>query len=254
MSVIAVIPARFGSSRFPGKPLAKIGPKPMIQHVYESAVAANLDRVLVATDDRRILRTVEAFGGEAVLTSSKHATGTDRLAEVARDLRARWIINVQGDLPFVRPDTIRRSLAPLTSDAGIPIGTACTPIFGRREFVNRNVVKVVTDGQGFASYFSRAPIPYHRDGRPVIERGLLEWGKRHLGIYVYQREFLLEFTRLEPAPLERIEGLEQLRALYHGFRIKVVDVDEPSVEVDTPADLERAQSYWTRLQAKDRYG
>lgn len=227
----------------------------MIQHVYESAVGANLDRVLVATDDRRILRAVKAFGGEALLTSRKHATGTDRLAEVAEDLNARWIVNVQGDLPFIRPDTIRRSLAPLMSDARILIGTASTPIIGRREFANPNVVKVVTDGRGFASYFSRAPIPYHRAGRPVAEgKCSLHWGKRHLGIYVYQRDFLLEFTRLEPAPLESIEGLEQLRALHHGFRIKVVDVDEPSVEVDTPGDLERAQRYWARLQAKDLHG
>lgn len=254
MSVVAIIPARFGSSRFPGKPLATIGPKPMIQHVYESAVAANLDRVLVATDDLRIQQTVHAFGGEVQLTSREHATGTDRLAEVAKGLTARWIVNVQGDLPFIRPETIRRSLAPLVADAGIPMGTACTPIVNRREFLNRNVVKVVTDGSGFASYFSRSPIPYHRAGRPTENEHPLPWGRRHLGIYVYEREFLLEFTRLEPAPLECVEGLEQLRALHHGFRIKVVEVDEPSVEVDTPGDLEKAQRYWRRLQSKDRHG
>jgi 3-deoxy-manno-octulosonate cytidylyltransferase (CMP-KDO synthetase) len=249
-----IIPARIGSSRFPGKPLAKIGTKPMIQHVYESAVKADLDRVVVATDDRRIMRTVQGFGGEALLTSNKHTSGTDRLAEVAQDLRARWIINVQGDLPFVHASTIRRSLEPLMRDTEIPMGTAATPIVTKREFVNRNVVKVVTDSQGFAAYFSRAPIPYHREGPSVAQRGAIQWGKRHLGIYVYQREFLLRFARLTPAPLEEIEGLEQLRALHHGFRISVADVEEPSIEVDTPEDLANAQRYWTRLRTKDQHG
>lgn len=254
MSVVVIIPARFGSSRFPGKPLARIGPKPMIQHVYENAVAAKLGQVLVATDDPRIQRTVRAFGGEVLLTSTTHPSGTDRLAEVARGLTAQWIVNVQGDLPFIRPDTIRRSLAPLKTDSGICMGTAATAIVSRREFLDRNVVKVVTDGCGFAAYFSRAPIPYHRSGRLTEDGRPLRWGQRHLGIYVYQREFLLEFTRLEPAPLECVEGLEQLRALHHGFRIKVVDVDEPSVEVDTPHDLEKAERYWRRLQVKGRHG
>jgi len=255
MSVVAIIPARFGSSRFPGKPLAKIGTKPMIQHVYESAVRAELDRVLVATDDRRIVRAVHAFGGEALLTSKKHTSGTDRLAEVAQGLRARWIINVQGDLPFIHADTIRRSLEPLMRDPGIPMGTAATPIVVKHEFVNRNVVKVVTDSQGFAAYFSRAPIPYHReDGPRTAPRGSFQWGKRHLGIYVFRRKFLLEFARLTPAPLEVVEGLEQLRALHHGFRISVADVEEPSVEVDTPGDLAVAEKYWTRLQTKDQHG
>lgn len=226
----------------------------MIQHVYESAVAAHLGRVLVATDDARIQRTVRAFGGEVLLTSPEHPSGTDRLAEVARDLTAQWIVNVQGDLPFIRPDTIRRSLAPLNADAGICMGTASTAIVSRRDFLNRNVVKVVTDGRGFASYFSRAPIPYHRSGRPAGDGRPLRWGQRHLGIYVYRREFLLEFTRLEPAPLECVEGLEQLRALHHGFRIKVVGVDESSVEVDTPHDLAKAERYWRRRQAKDTHG
>lgn len=253
-SVVAIIPARFGSSRFPGKPLAKIGTKPMVQHVYESALKAELDRVVVATDDHRILRAVHAFGGEALLTSKQHTSGTDRLAEVARDLRARWVVNVQGDLPFVHASTIRRSLEPLMRDTQIPMGTAATPIVAKREFVNRNVVKVVTDSQGFAAYFSRAPIPYHREEPTTAERGSIQWGKRHLGIYVYQREFLLQFARLDPAPLEEIEGLEQLRALHHGFRISVADVQESSVEVDTPRDLANAQKYWTRLQTKDQHG
>jgi 3-deoxy-manno-octulosonate cytidylyltransferase (CMP-KDO synthetase) len=243
MAVVAIIPVRYGSTRFPGKPLASIGGKPMIQHVYENtARAPGLDRVIVATDDRRILEAAEKFGAEAVLTSAKHASGTDRLAEVAKKIRADWIVNVQGDLPFIHAETIHRTLKPLRRDRAIPMGTARTPIYDREEWMNPNVVKVVTDREGFALYFSRAPIPYARDGggeaRP---NGIL--GYRHVGIYAYRRDFLLRFARMRQTELERIEKLEQLRALSNGYRISVAEVDEPSVEVDTPADLEKAEAY-----------
>jgi len=252
MAIVAIIPARYSSTRFPGKPLAKIGGKPMVQHVYESVSrAGGLDRVLVATDDYRILETVKDFGGEAVLTSKNHASGTDRLAEVARKLKAEWVINVQGDLPFIRPQTISRTLRPLRRDRSISMGTARTPIYQKEEWVNPNVVKVITDRNGFALYFSRAPIPYIREHAGFSHRSLagtdsreqIIWGYRHIGVYVYRRDFLLKFSRLRPSPLERIEGLEQLRALAHGYRIRVADVEEPSVEVDTPADLKRAEQY-----------
>ena len=249
MSVVAIIPARYGSTRFPGKPLASIGGKPMVQHVYESASKARgLDRVLVATDDRRILDTVKDFGGEAVLTSKNHASGTDRLAEVVKKIRAEWIINVQGDLPFVRPETIARTLGPLRLNGSICMGTARTAIYRKEEWLNPNVVKVVTDRKGFALYFSRAPIPHLREdtgngNAAPAEPGRL-WGHRHVGVYVYRRDFLLKFARLRPTPLERAEGLEQLRALAHGYRIRVADVEEPSVEVDTPEDLKRAEDYF----------
>ena len=245
MAIVAIIPARYSSTRFPGKPLAKIGGKPMVQHVYESVSRARgLDRVLVATDDYRILETVKDFGGEAVLTSKNHASGTDRLAEVAR-------IDGQGDLPLIRPETISRTLRPLRRDRSSSMGTARTPIYQKEEWVNPNVVKVITDRNGFALYFSRAPIPYIREHTGFSHRSLAGtdsrekriWGYRHIGVYVYRRDFLLKFSRLRPSPLERIEGLEQLRALAHGYRIRVADVEEPSVEVDTPADLKRAEQY-----------
>lgn len=246
MAVVAIIPARFGSTRFPGKPLAMIGGKPMIQHVYESArKARGLDRVLVATDDRRIESAVRNFGGEVVMTSKEHVSGTDRLAEVARKIRADWVVNVQGDLPFIRSETIGRAVGPLRRDRSIAMGTARTPIYRHDEWLNPNVVKVVTDAKGFALYFSRAAIPFARaNGAPSADSGERVWGHRHIGIYVYRRDFLLKFSRLRPAPLERTEGLEQLRALAYGHRIRVADVHEPSVEVDTPEDLAKAEAFF----------
>lgn len=244
MAVVAIIPVRYASTRLPGKPLALIGGKPMIQHVYENTCKTpGLNRVIVATDDARIVKMVSDFGGEAVLTSKKHPSGTDRLAEVARKLKAEWVVNVQGDLPFVRPQTILDTLRPLTRDRSIPMGTARTPIFHRKEWLNPNVVKVVTDARGFALYFSRAPIPHIREPQTGNGKGQKLWGYRHVGVYVYRREFLLKFSRMRPTLLERTEGLEQLRALSNGYRIRVADVDEPSVEVDTPEDLERAEAY-----------
>lgn len=232
-----------------------IGPKPMIQHVYESASKArSLDRVLVATDDRRILETVKNFGAEAFITSPRHRSGTDRLAEVARKIRAEWVVNVQGDLPFVRAQTIDRAVRPLSRDRSILMGTVKTPIYHKEEWLNPNVVKVVTDNRGFALYFSRAPIPCLREpAAPGREKGI--WGYRHVGVYVYRRDFLLKFSRLRPTALERTEGLEQLRALGHGYPIRVADADEPSVEVDTPEDLQRAEEYWKRMvETKKSHG
>jgi 3-deoxy-manno-octulosonate cytidylyltransferase (CMP-KDO synthetase) len=252
MAVVAIIPARYGSTRLPGKPLARIGGKPMIQHVYESASKAKvLERVLVATDDRRVEEAVHGFGGEVMMTSKGHASGTDRLAEVARKIKADWFVNVQGDLPFIQPETIARGVQPLRRDRSIPMGTVGTPIFDEAEWRDPNIVKVLTNREGFALYFSRAPIPYVRNGdvdlngkkpRPGAKRRL--WGHRHVGLYVYRRDFLLQFARLHPTPLERIETLEQLRALAYGHRIFVAAVDERSVEVDTAEDLAKAERYW----------
>lgn len=247
MAVVAIIPARYASTRLPGKPLALIGGKPMIQHVYENTCKTpGLNRVIVATDDRRILETAKSFGAEAVMTSAKHASGTDRLAEVARKIRVEWLVNIQGDLPFIRPQTILKTLNPLRRDRSIPMGTARTPIFDRDEWLNPNVVKVITDREGFALYFSRAPIPYARgdNGGPAPVKSRAIFGYRHLGVYVYRRDFLLKFAVMRQTALEQTEKLEQLRALSNGYRIRVADVDEPSIEVDTPADLERAEAYW----------
>ncbi len=251
MAVVAIIPARFDSTRLPGKPLARIGGKPMIQHVYEStSKAKGLDRVLVATDDRRVEETVRGFGGEVLMTSKHHASGTDRLAEVARKIKADWFVNVQGDLPFIQSDTIMRAIRPMRRDRSIPMGTVGTPIFDEAEWRDPNIVKVLTDRKGFALYFSRSPIPYVRNGAVDLNGNKLMrgskrrlWGSRHVGLYVYRRDFLLKFARLRPTALEQIESLEQLRALAYGHRIFVATADERSVEVDTPEDLARAENY-----------
>jgi len=254
MSVVAIIPARYASTRLPGKPLADIGGKPMIQHVYESTLKApGLERVLVATDDRRIEQAVKSFGGEVLMTSRRHTSGTDRLAEVARRIKADWLVNVQGDLPFIHGDTIARAIVPLRRNPAVPMGTVCTPIYDAAEWHNPNIVKVLRDCAGFALYFSRAPIPFIRrdaldpGGNKIIaqtgRRRSQLWGYRHLGLYVYRRAFLLKFARLRPTALEQIESLEQLRALENGYRIYVAEVDERSIEVDTPADLKKAARY-----------
>ncbi len=252
MSVVAIIPARYGSTRLPGKPLADIGGKPMIQHVYEStSKAPGLERVLVATDDRRIEQAVKSFGGDVVMTSRRHTSGTDRLAEVARKIKADWLVNVQGDLPFIHAETIARAVGPMRRNPAIPMGTVGTPIHDAEEWLNPNVVKVLMDRAGFALYFSRAPIPYVGQGtlqprgtQKTVRAGRRRlWGYRHLGLYVYKRDFLLRFARLRPTALERIESLEQLRALENGYRIYVAEVNERSIEVDTPADLKKAARY-----------
>jgi len=254
MSVVAIIPARYDSTRLPGKPLAQIGGKPMIQHVYHSATKAKvLDRVIVATDDRRIEAAVKQFGGEVMMTSPNHASGTDRLAEVARKIKADLLVNVQGDLPFIHAQTITRAVQPLARNRTIPMGTVCTAIFDEREWHNPNVVKVLTDQAGFAMYFTRAPIPYVRkqdldpSGKKIQPRTKQRlWGYRHLGLYVYRRDFLLKFARLRPSALEQIESLEQLRALENGYQIFVARVEERSVEVDTVEDLRRAENFLKR--------
>jgi 3-deoxy-manno-octulosonate cytidylyltransferase (CMP-KDO synthetase) len=237
-SVVAVIPARYESTRLPGKPLVDLRGQPMIRRVYErTARAAGIDRVLVATDDARVRAAVEAFGGTAMMTRREHTTGTDRIAEVARDLDAEVIVNVQGDLPLLDPEMVAAAVAPMRADTRLPMATLKTPIRDGDEFGNPNVVKVTTDRDGFALYFSRSPIPFWRDG---AEGDIL--GHRHIGLYVYRRDFLLSFARLEPTPLERAERLEQLRAIEWGFRIRVVEVAEAAVEVDTMEDLERARA------------
>jgi 3-deoxy-manno-octulosonate cytidylyltransferase (CMP-KDO synthetase) len=236
--VLAVIPARFGSTRLPGKPLARIAGKPMVQHVYERVrQVQRVDRVCVATDDDRIARAVESFGGEVVKTSLEHRCGTDRVAEVARGSDATLVLNVQGDMPFVEPATMDAVLALLLADPSLPMATAKVPIFDRIAWENPHVVKVVTDRRGQALYFSRSPIPFWRAGEPSGP-----WGFKHLGIYGFRREFLLEFAALPTTDLERAESLEQLRALEHGYRIGVAEVQEGvGIEIDTPEDLERAE-------------
>lgn len=235
--VTAIIPARWASTRFPGKPLVKLRGKPLVQHVWERACRAKLvDRVIVATDDMRIAEAAFDFGAEVALTSAKHPTGTDRLAEVAANLKsAPIILNVQGDEPDIAPSTIDRLAKALQADPALGMVTAANPITVSADIRNPNVVKVVTDLAGRALYFSRSTIPHDRDGNGGGITYL-----RHQGIYGYRRKVLLDFVKWKPTPLEKAEKLEQLRALEHGISIGVIVVKRASVGVDVPADLPKA--------------
>ncbi len=235
-SVLAIIPARYQSTRFPGKPLVDLGGRPMIEHVYRRAAAARMvDHVLVATDDDRIAAAVDAFGAHAVLTRADHPSSTERLAEVVADLPCGVVVNIQGDEPMIDPSAIDAAVAVLVGDETISISTLCRPL-GDGELASPHVVKVVRDLDDYALYFSRAPIPHAREGEPVTAVA-----RAHVGLYVYRREVLLRLAALPPTPLERLEQLEQLRALQHGVRIKVVETTHDSPGVDTPEDLERIQ-------------
>ena len=234
--VTAIIPARWASTRFPGKPLVKLRGKPLVQHVWERAQRAkSVDRVIVATDDMRIAEAAFDFGADVALTSPKHPTGTDRLAEVANKLKSATIIlNVQGDEPDIAPSTIDRLARALQDDPALGMVTAANPITSSADIRNPNVVKVVTELSGRALYFSRSAIPHDRDGRGGIKY------LRHQGIYGYRRKVLLDFVKWKPTPLEQAEKLEQLRALEHGVAIGVIVVKRASVGVDVPADLAKA--------------
>jgi len=235
------IPARAGSSRLPGKALADLGGKPMLQWVYEKACAAGAADVSIATDDERIAAAARAFGAVARLTSALHASGTDRIAELAAI--EGWadtdiVVNVQGDEPLIPPANIAQVAALLTAYTEAALGTLSTAILSPQEFLDPNAVKVVTDRRGRALYFSRAPIPVHRDGAP--DGRSFEGARRHVGIYAYRVAALRRLTGLAPTPLERAEKLEQLRALEHGMVIQVAAACEPpGPDVNTPEDLRR---------------
>jgi 3-deoxy-manno-octulosonate cytidylyltransferase (CMP-KDO synthetase) len=236
VSVVAIIPARYQSSRLPGKALADIGGRPMIEHVYRRTSAArSVGVVIVATDDQRICDAVEAFGGRAQLTSPAHESGTDRLAEVAAGLTCDVVVNVQGDEPLVDPSMIDDAIAPFRTDRALEMTTLRRRIDDDADRQNPNVTKVVVDRDGYALYFSRAPIPFTRQGCPPAPA----W--RHIGLYAYRRECLLRLTALPPTDMERAEALEQLRALEHGIRIKAIETKFDSLGVDTPEDLARVR-------------
>ena len=303
LRVVAVIPARYASTRLPAKPLLDIAGRPMIEHVYRRAAQARgVDAVVVATDDSRIATAVERFGGVVRMTASVHRTGTDRIAELARSLACDIIVNVQGDLPLVEPEMIAQVIAPLNADASLPMATICTRLTDPEEYTRPSVVKVVTDRSGRALYFSRAPIPYiaHSGGEAGVqdnpakaglhehpaEAGLHDYPAKaglhvneaeaglrenrassvvesgfsrtlptaggifkHIGMYAYRRDFLLQFAALPQTPLEQAESLEQLRALEHGFDIRVVETGYESIEIDTPDDLERVRRLMARHSA-----
>ena len=234
---VAVIPARYESSRFPGKALANIAGRPMIEHVYRRvSTSRSVAAVLVATDDRRIADAVRAFGGEVRMTRETHRSGTERLAEVAASLDCDLVVNVQGDEPLVIPEMIDEAIAPLAADASLPMGTLRRAIYDPAELASPHVVKVVVDSHDRALYFSRAPIPARRDaGVPAIRPF------KHIGLYVYRRDFLITLAALPPTPLERTEMLEQLRALEHGYRVAAVETKYDTIGVDTPEDLARVR-------------
>ena len=248
-SAVGIIPARYASVRFPGKVLALLWGKPIVQHVYErSKQAKTLSDVIVATDDERVKAVVESFGGKCVLTSPEHPSGTDRVAEVARQLDCDVVVNIQGDEPLISPEAIDAAVQPFFSDPTLKMTTLATPIADESEYLNPNVVKVVIDRDGFALYFSRSPLPFFRPKGKMGEVPQFSLPEdapfhplRHIGLYAYRREFLLQFAQWAPTNLERSEGLEQLRALEHGVRIKVVVTPYRSVGVDTPEDLERLE-------------
>jgi 3-deoxy-manno-octulosonate cytidylyltransferase (CMP-KDO synthetase) len=232
--ILGVIPARFASSRFPGKVLAQIASKPMLQHVYERACMARyVTSVIIATDDERVHDVARSFGARVRMTRADHLSGTDRVAEVASAENAELVVNIQGDEPLIDPAAIDAAILPMVHEDGLVMATLKKRIEYSREVDDPNVVKVVTDLAGNAIYFSRCPIPFERGGagRKVHFK--------HIGLYVYQRDFLLEYSALPVGVLEQAERLEQLRALENGYRIRVVETDSESLGVDTPADLER---------------
>ncbi|RUO40837.1 3-deoxy-manno-octulosonate cytidylyltransferase [Pseudidiomarina aestuarii] len=244
MSFTVIIPARYASSRLPGKPLAMIGDKPMIQRVYERAAAAGAAEVIVATDDQRIVSAVEAFGGRAMLTSTHHQSGTERIAEVIDYLAIaddHIVVNVQGDEPFIPPEIIRQVADNLANQKQAQMATLAVPIHSLEEVLSPHAVKVVTDVNGYALYFSRAPIPYERDGLSQNKLAALADYRRHIGIYAYRAGFVWRYVEWDPSPLEQIESLEQLRVLWYGERIHVAEaIATPPAGIDTPADLVRA--------------
>ena len=246
MKILCVIPARYASTRLPGKPLKDVAGKPMICRVYDRASQAKtLSGVVVATDDERILRVVEDHGGRAMMTAKDHPTGTDRLAEVAEAYPdVDLIINVQGDEPLIEPSLIDELGRAFDGDAELQMATVMTPMEDEAEKKNPNNVKVVTDKNGCALYFSRSLLPYPRNdaGTPVY---------KHIGIYAYRRDFLLAYAKMAPTPLERTESLEQLRALENGYKIKCIRTNARFVGVDTPEDLAKVNEIYRRMEGKE---
>ena len=251
MKVAGIIPARYASRRFPGKPLADIGGRTMVERVYRQAAKSKvLERVVVATDDERILREVKRFGGEVSFTSSRHRSGTDRVAEVASRLKMSpdgIVVNIQGDAPLLPPGMIDRLVKPLLDHAEVNMAALCSRIREPRELANPNIVKVVLDREGFALYFSRLPIPYLRDKTSGSQLSAFSFqlsalNYKHLGPYAYRKSFLLKLAGMAPTPLEKAEKLEQLRVLENGYRIKMVKTNYDCIEVDVPADLKKVRA------------
>lgn len=239
MKVTGIIPARYSSTRLPGKPLLLIKGRPMIQRVYEQSLRSNLlDKVIVATDDKRIFDFVESFGGEVIMTSDKHVSGTDRLAEAAKMISCDIVVNIQGDEPFIDPKNIDIAIEPLLNDRQLNVSTLAYRITDPLDLENENKVKVVLDKNNFALYFSRNYIPFDMEHNPSKVWSLK--GRKfykHIGLYVYRKSFLMRFAKMKKSYLEGVEKLEQLRILENGDRIKVVITKKDSVSVDTEEDV-----------------
>jgi len=248
--IVGVIPARFGSTRLMGKPLADIGGKPMIQHTYESAKKSKLiDKIIIAVDDEKIFKVVKEFGGDVRMTPNDLNSGSDRIAYVAKSIpEAQIICNIQGDEPFIHGEMIDQAIEPLLFDLDVNVSTLVKKIHSVEELKSSSVVKAVFDYNNFALYFSRSPIPFVRSARTNLERIQITHIYKHIGLYVYRRDALLKFITLKPTDLEKIEGLEQLRMLENGYRIKVVVTDHESFSVDTQKDLEYARKYYSKLK------
>ncbi|MGO9639840.1 MAG: 3-deoxy-manno-octulosonate cytidylyltransferase [Candidatus Acidiferrales bacterium] len=250
MTCLAVIPARYASTRLPGKPLIPLAGKPMIQHVWDRVrQARSVSSVVVATDDERVLRAVESFGGRCVMTRATHRSGTERCAEVAAGPTGReadFLVNVQGDEPLLDPAAIDAAMEALAEDPEVPVATLAVPISIPSEIMDPNVVKAVLDFEGRALYFSRAPIPWVRDRDDMVHAR--HW--KHLGLYAYRREALLEFATLPQGELERVEQLEQLRWLENGYSIRVAETTHDSVSVDVPADVERVERLLREIKGR----
>lgn len=248
---LGVIPARYAASRLPGKLLADIAGKPMVQRVYERACRArHLAKIIVATDDERIATAVRSFGGHVQMTSAAHSTGSDRVAEVAAREPFDLIVNIQGDEPFIMPQAIDLAIQRLHETPEAVVGTLVAPINEAVDLRNPNVVKVALDHKDRALYFSRAPIPFSRDESEGAACPMDEFYFRHIGLYVFRRAFLLQYVKLPICDLERIEKLEQLRILKYGYRIVCARVAYQSICVDTPEDLARARRFAEEMQCE----
>lgn len=242
MQTLGLIPARWASTRFLGKPLAKILDKPMIQWVYEACLKSSVfDYVAVATDDERIKESVESFGGQVVITSSDLSSGSDRVWEACQNFSCEIVVNIQGDEPLLRPEWLQVLVSALKNSESLPMATLCTDFKNKAEIDSSHVVKVVVNKQSEAIYFSRLPIPFHRENR-IESVGF----KKHIGIYAYRKNFLEKFCQEPMVALEQSEGLEQLRALYMGARLKVIPVQGDSCGVDLPEDIKKVEDFLNR--------
>lgn len=248
--ILGVIPARFASTRLMGKPLADIGGKFLLQHTFEGASKSKLlDKIIIAVDDAQVAKAAKGFGASVVMTPKDCPTGSDRIAIVAKEFpRADIIVNIQGDEPFISGMMIDQAIEPLLFDEEVNVSTLARLVEDIEEFKSPSVVKVVFDYKNFALYFSRSPIPFVRDAKDEIE--MIEKANiyKHIGLYVYRKEYLLKFTKLEPTDLEQWEKLEQLRMLENGFKVKIVETEFDSFSVDTPEDLEKARKIYSKLK------